>query len=87
MLCCLAGAYAPWFTVVVFVVVCWHGQRVGALNRGCAKKIQKTTSSRNHSSGNITRQPDNYSNYFLVFLTFAGPMPRVVQYLEKSNFK
>ena len=28
----------------------------------------------------ITRRPDNYSDFFLVILTFAGLMPRVLRY-------
>ena len=34
---------------------------VCALNRGCTTNIQKSTS----TSGNITRWPENYSNFFL----------------------
>jgi hypothetical protein len=39
----------------------------------------------NHGGGNITRRTDNYSNLFLVFLTFfAGPLPRVLRYFSPS---
>ena len=42
---------------------------------GAPKMFKKLLRHRNHSSGYIMHRPDNYSNIFLVFLTFAGPLP------------
>ena len=69
------GDYMLLWAELWFVVVC------RCLNRGCAKKVlRKLLPRRNHNSGNIMRRPDNYNNFFLVFLTFAGPLPQVLRY-------
>ena len=53
--------------------------------RGCTKNIQKLLWCRNHSSGNITHRPDNYSTSFLLFCCLPGLMPRVLRH-GKSYF-
>ncbi len=60
---------------------------VGALNRGCAKNYSENYFAVGIicSSGNITHRPDNYSIYFLVFLTYAGLWPRVLRYNDKIH--
>ena len=60
---------------------------VGALNRGCAKNYSENYFAVGIicSSGNITHRPDNYSIYFLVFLTCAGLWPRVLRYNDKIH--
>ncbi len=48
---------------------------------GAPKIFRKLLRRRNHSSGNITRRRDNYSNFFLVFLTLVGLLPRALRYI------
>ena len=54
---------------------------VGALSKieGAPKIFRKLLQRRNQGSGNIKRRPENYSNFFLVFLTFAGLYARVLR--------
>ena len=47
--------------------------------RNKQKIFRKLLPRSNHSSGNITRRPNNYSTSFHVFLTFAGLRPRVLR--------
>ena len=63
------GDYVLW-AELWFVVVCRC-----AINKKISRKLFPH---RNHSSGNITRRPVNYSTSFLVFLTFVGLRPRVL---------
>jgi hypothetical protein len=79
---CVRNSIFPLFVMVITCCgpSCGLWLCAGALNRGCTKIFRKLLRRRNHSSGNITRRPDNYSNYFLIFLTFAGLWPRVLRH-------
>jgi hypothetical protein len=68
--------HGDYVCVVGRVVVC--GCVPERYIEGAPKIFRKLLRRRNYNSGNITRQPDNYSKYVLVFLTFARLTPRVL---------
>ena len=66
-----------WFMVVCRYVI-WRQKE------GAPKIFRKLLQRRNHSSGNIMRRCDNYSNYFLVFLTFEGVSENVSEIVSET---
>ncbi len=79
---CVQNSIFPHFIIVIMLCCgCGLWLCVGALSRGCAKNIQKTASTQESQQWkyHAPARQLQYSDFFLVILTFARLMPRVLR--------